>query len=92
MRPTRGHDSVAAFAVEQAGHTLRLLGWTASLGATPRFMTLDPSGGTLFVANEASDSINAFNIAADGQLLPAGTVAQTGSPVCILFAPKGAAA
>ena len=26
----RGHDGVAAFAVEQASHTLRPLGWSAS--------------------------------------------------------------
>ena len=82
----RGHDSVAAFAVEPGGDSLRPLGWTASLGVTPRFMTLDPSGNTLFVANEESDTIVAFTIAADGRLQSAGTVATTGSPVCILFA------
>ncbi|MGI4807407.1 MAG: lactonase family protein [Janthinobacterium lividum] len=84
----RGHDSVAAFTVEPGDHTLRPLGWTASLGTTPRFITLDPSGTTLFVANETSDSINAFSINADGGLHPAGTVATTGSPVCILFTSK----
>jgi len=84
----RGHDSMAAFAVEPGRHTLRPLGWTSSLGTTPRFITLNPSGTTLFVANETSDSINAFSINADGGLHPAGTVATTGSPVCILFAPE----
>lgn len=81
----RGHDSIASFAVEPGSYTLRPLSHTASLGSTPRFITLDPSGRTLIVANETSDRIIAFTGAAEGHLAPAGTLAATGSPVCILF-------
>ena len=81
----RGHDSIASFAVEPGSYTLRPLSHTASLGSTPRFITLDPSGRTLIVANETSDGIVAFTGAAEGHVAPAGTLAATGSAVCVLF-------
>jgi 6-phosphogluconolactonase len=82
----RGHDSVVICAVEPGRFTLRPIGWVGTRGTTPRFMTLDPTGQTLFVANETSNNIVAFHIdPATGALTPTGLQVATGSPVCILF-------
>lgn len=43
-----------------ADGTLTPLSWTRSGGQTPRFITLDPDGTTLYVANQDSDSMRAF--------------------------------
>jgi 6-phosphogluconolactonase (cycloisomerase 2 family) len=85
----RGHDSVATFAVDRATGRLVSRGWTDSQGKTPRFFALDPAGRFLFVADEDSDRIVPFRAdSADARLLPAGDPVNTGSPVCIVFAPS----
>jgi 6-phosphogluconolactonase (cycloisomerase 2 family) len=86
----RGHDSVAAFSINQNDGRLTSAGWTDSQGKTPRFFGLDPAGRFLFVANEESDSIVPFRVNdQDGGLSPAGAAVHSGSPVCILFATVG---
>ena len=82
----RGHDSLVTFAVDQAAGRLTTLGWVDAQGKTPRFFALDPSGRTLFVANEDSDRIVPFRADSNGTLSPAGEPSSTGSPVCIVFA------
>jgi 6-phosphogluconolactonase len=85
----RGHDSVATFAVDRATGHLASRGWTDTQGKTPRFFALDPAGRFLFVADEDSDRIVPLRAdAADAKLLPAGDPVNTGSPVCIVFAPS----
>jgi len=82
----RGHDHIAIFAIDQATGLLTSNGWESTQGKMPRFFTLDPSGKLLYAANEATDTIVGFRIdSASGKLTPFGTVAQTGSPVCIVF-------
>jgi 6-phosphogluconolactonase len=84
----RGHDSVATFAVDRANGRLTPRGWTDSQGKTPRFFALEPAGRFLFVANEDSDRIVPFKAdSLDGELLASGAPVNTGSPVCIVFAP-----
>jgi 6-phosphogluconolactonase len=86
----RGHDSIAAFAINQNDGRLTSAGWTPSQGRTPRFFALDPAGHFLFVANEESDSIVPFRVdEQDGGLTPAGAAVRNGSPVCIVFATAG---
>jgi 6-phosphogluconolactonase len=86
----RGHDSIAVFAVNPSTGRLTTAGWHLTGGRTPRFFALDPAEDTLFVANEDSDTIVGFRVdASTGSLTPLGTVARTGSPVCILFNPAG---
>ena len=81
----RGHDSIAAFAVNEDG-SLALIGHTATEGQTPRNFAIYPRGNFLLVANQDSDSITVFSIETDGQLtqLPRSTIA-TPKPVCLLF-------
>jgi 6-phosphogluconolactonase len=83
----RGHDSIVAFAVDQASGWLTPVGWEPSQGKTPRFFALDPAGNFLYAANEASDTIVTFRVeAASGKLMPTGQIVKNASPVCIVFA------
>src|SRR5260221_14362526 len=81
----RGHDSLAIFAVEEAG-TLSPVGWQPTQGKTPRFFAIEPSGTLLYAANMDSDTIVAFRVdAGSGKLTPSGQVIKTGSPSSIVF-------
>jgi 6-phosphogluconolactonase len=72
---------------ESAKVVLARVGWTNSLGRTPRFFTLDPTGSSVVVANEDRDSIIAFEVDPWTGVLERGReVARTGSSVCIVFA------
>ncbi|CAA2158598.1 6-phosphogluconolactonase [Methylobacterium brachiatum] len=80
----RGDDSIAVIEVEAAG--LRPKAWIPAGGAKPRFITLDPTGQTLLVANEDSDTIVSFAVdQVTGALARTGQVVETGSPVCVVF-------
>lgn len=82
----RGHNQIAIFAIDQTTGLLSSVGWESTRGKMPRFFTLDPSGKFLYAANEATDTIVGFRIDENsGKLAPFGTVAHTGSPVCIVF-------
>lgn len=81
----RGKDVVAQLAFDEGADRLSPVGWSPTRGGVPRFMTLDPSGDHLLVANEQGDSIAVFEIdAATGSLTLAGTV-PTPSPSAIAF-------
>lgn len=86
----RGHDSIAAFAIDARSGRLRPLGCTASGGRTPRFFALDPSGERLYVLNEDSDSITMLAVdATSGALRATGRSVACGSPVCMVFSSPG---
>ncbi len=80
----RGQDGIVRLAVDAADGRLRVLGWTPSGGRGPRFMTLNPTGTHLLVANENGDTINAFAVGSDGDLAPAGA-RESRSPCSIAF-------
>ena len=82
----RGHDSVTLLAVDAERLTARPVAVTKTGGAKPRFIALDPGGTRLVVAHEDGDTIAVFAVdPGTGALSPAGTVAETGSPVCVVF-------
>ena len=82
----RGHDSIAAFAIDQGTGLLTLLQHQSTGGKTPRNFNLDPSGTFLYAANQNSDTIVTFRIdGSTGMLTPTGQVTQTPTPVCVLF-------
>jgi 6-phosphogluconolactonase len=58
----RGHNSVAAFAVDAKSGALSSLGTTPCEGDFPRNMTLDPAGKFLLVSNERSGNLVVFRI------------------------------
>lgn len=81
----RGHDSVARFAVEGGGASLRLLDAVPSGGAYPRQIALDPAGTLLFAANQNSGTVTRFHVdTATGALASAGGAFATATPVCVL--------
>ena len=82
----RGHDSIAAFAVESRTGRLSLVAHQSTQGKTPRHFALDPTGRWLLAENQDSDNIVVFRVDAQtGRLTPAGQEVKVGSPVCVLF-------
>ena len=90
----RGHDSIAIFAVDPRGGTLKPIGWALTHAKSPRFFCLDPAAQTLYAANadegfskeQNTDTIVPFRVnQASGMLAPGGQVIKTNSPCTIAF-------
>jgi len=82
----RGDDSLAIFAIDEAGGSLSRVGWEPTQGKTPRFFAIEPSGAVLYAANMDSDTIVAFRVdPGSGKLTPTGQIIKTGSPSSIVF-------
>jgi 6-phosphogluconolactonase len=83
----RGHDSIAAFAIEPDGK-LKLIGHQGEGVKTPRNFNIDPSGKWMIVANQDGNSLVVFKIDQQtGALSPTGVKADVGGPVCVKFWP-----
>jgi 6-phosphogluconolactonase len=81
----RGHESIAAFAIDQTAGTLTLIAHEPTQGQFPRGMTLDPAGNFLLVANEKTDKIIPFAIdQTTGRLTPTGNTTNITSPASVL--------
>jgi len=82
----RGHDSIAIFAIDQAGGTLTPIGWEPTQGRTPRFFGLDPSGTLLFAANQTSDTVVIFRInQTTGALTATNQIVKVATPTTIAW-------
>ncbi|WP_206685932.1 lactonase family protein [Kribbella qitaiheensis] len=80
----RGHNSIAVFAVESAGASLRRVATPSCGGNWPRHCTLDPTGTLLFVSNQNSNNVTSFQVdTATGALSPASDFTAP-LPVCVL--------
>jgi 6-phosphogluconolactonase len=85
----RGHDSIAAFAIDKSTFELRPLQLESTGGTWPRNFAIDPSGRFHFVANQRSNTIVTHRIdSASGRLTPTGQSIELPAPVCIRFAPR----
>jgi 6-phosphogluconolactonase len=83
----RGHDSIAAFRIDDGKGTLTPLDRVPTQGKTPRNFAIDPSGRFLLAANQNSGTVVVFRIdPATGALTPAGTTVQVPFPVSVVFA------
>jgi 6-phosphogluconolactonase len=83
---SRGHDSIAVFAIDEKKGTLKSLGQVLTGGKTPRHFAIDPTGTYLLAENQDSNNIVVFHIdAATGNLTPTGQTVEVPSPVCITF-------
>ncbi|MNI26442.1 6-phosphogluconolactonase [compost metagenome] len=60
--------SVASFTIHPETGRLNLLNEQPTQGAAPCYLTLDPSGNNLYVANYSSGSISVFPVNEDGRL------------------------
>jgi 6-phosphogluconolactonase len=82
----RGHDSIAAYSIDQRTARVTLIQHQSTQGKTPRNFAIDPKGEFLLAENQGSDSIVVFRIdTRTGRLQPTGEKAEVGSPVCIKF-------
>lgn len=82
----RGHDSIAAFKIDQRTGELSFIAHEPTGGKTPRNFAIDPSGEFLLVANQNSDNIVTFRRdSKTGRLTPTGHVAEVPAPVCLKF-------
>lgn len=82
----RGHDSIAAFRMDAVDGTLTWVGCYSCGGGWPRNFAIDPQGRYLLAANEFTNNVVVFAIAADGSLKPTGEELQIPVPVCVVFA------
>ncbi|HKO59637.1 MAG TPA: lactonase family protein [Pyrinomonadaceae bacterium] len=60
--------AVSAFAVDQRSGELRLLNQQPSLGGSPCYVTVDPNGKFVLVANYSGGNVGVLRVLADGSL------------------------
>ena len=83
----RGHDSIAAYKINQQSGHLTLLELEPTQGEWPRNFAIDPSGKFLLAANQNSDNIVLFRIDSDSGLLTSmDNQFEVDAPVCVTFA------
>ncbi|MBL8818908.1 MAG: lactonase family protein [Planctomyces sp.] len=78
----RGHDSIAAYAIDGETGKLTLMEITSTGGQEPRNFVIDPTGRWLLAENQNSDSVIVFRLE-DGRLKSTDNRIQVGKPVCI---------
>ena len=82
----RGHDSIAAFAIDPEKGTLMKIDYLATDGKTPRHFALDPTGDFIFAANQDSGSVVLFRRSQyTGKGAALGPVMEVPNPVCVVF-------
>jgi 6-phosphogluconolactonase len=84
----RGHNSIAAFAINGQTGQLTPVGHTPTGGKWPRNFTLDPTGNFLLVANQHTNNVVVYRRdTKTGKLNPAGQPVAVPAPVCVLLVP-----
>jgi len=84
----RGHDTIAAFAVDPESGTLRPIGHASTRGKTPRNFAIDPTGTWLLAANQDTDNVAVLRIdPKTGTLRATGQPVSVPMPVCVKFVP-----
>lgn len=84
----RGHDSIAAYRIDENGGQLEYIENVFTGGKTPRNFAIDPTGNFILAANQNSDNIVIFRIdEKSGKLTPTGKIAAVPTPVCLDIIP-----
>lgn len=83
----RGHDSIAAFAVQETGQ-LETLGFVPAGGKGPRHFTLISTSSWIIAANEKSDNLTVLKIMKRGMPCLQGEPVLTKAPVCVKVVPE----
>jgi 6-phosphogluconolactonase len=82
----RGHDSIAAFTIDEKSGRLTFIETQPTQGSFPRGFGIDPTGAYLLVGNQRSDSVVVFRINQEtGRLTPTGSKVEVGAPVSVKF-------
>lgn len=84
----RNYNTVMQFSISRETGRLTYVRDLPTHGKQPRFMTVEPESGHIFVANECSDTIFELNAAAEYAEDTVVRKIDAESPVCILFADK----
>lgn len=85
----RGHDSIAAFAIDEKTGKLKFLEAEPTQGKNPRNFAIDPTGAFLLAENQDTNTIVVFRIdPTSGELEATGTKVEVPKPVCIKMIPK----
>lgn len=83
----RGHDSIAAYRIGEAGR-LTLIAIEPSLGKGPQNLAIAPGGELLLCANMPGNNVAVFRIVSEtGRLISAGPVVSMPKPSCIRILP-----
>jgi 6-phosphogluconolactonase len=86
----RGHDSIAAYAVDAATGRLTFLGVEPARVKTPRHFAIAPGGRFLLAAGQDSGTVAVLAIDGDtGRLSPTGKSIAVPACVCICFQARG---
>ena len=89
----RGHDSIAAYAIDAQTGKLTMVEIEPTQGKNPRNFAIDPTGAYLLAENGDSNTIVVFRIdQGTGALAPTGQTVRVPKPVCIKMMPKPAGA
>ncbi len=82
----RGHDSIAAFAVDSSTGRLTEIGRFPSGGKTPRNFSIAPGGRFILSANQDTDNVVVLEIdPKTGELRQTNVSIQVGAPVCVVY-------
>lgn len=82
----RGHDSAAAFSIDQTTGLLTLLSIQSTGGRIPRDFAIDPAGRFLIAANQESGSLIVFRIDEEtGELAEVFRVGDVDRVACVLI-------
>jgi 6-phosphogluconolactonase len=85
--PKAGNDSVGVFSISAIDGKLTRV-QDVHVGKTPRYITLDPTGKWLVVAQQGAQSVMVFAVnAKTGMLSAMGDSVATAQPNCIAFVP-----
>lgn len=83
----RGHQSIAAYAIDQKTGALSELGALVTEVKTPRHFAIAPGGAFLLVAGQDSDNVQVLSIdPQSGKLGKTEHTLAVPSPICLLFA------
>ena len=82
----RGHDTIAVYAIDQKGGTLKLVQNAPTQVEIPRGFGIDPTGKYLIAGGQSSNDAAVFRIdQKTGSLTATGQTLKVGSPVCVEF-------
>lgn len=80
----RGHDSIAAFSVNEKSGELNFVEREAIRGSWPRNFNIDPTGQWMIVAGRYSNTLSVFKIDPEtGGLLFHGQIVNVPAPICV---------
>jgi 6-phosphogluconolactonase len=83
----RGHDSLAAFAIEPGTGRLKLVEYQPTGGKTPRNFAIDPTGSYVLAENMSGTIVVLRVDRETGALEPTGQVVAVPTPCCVKFVP-----